>query len=214
MARTSKSQKTSNKPKGPTSESKAKKTKSMDELLGVAAMEVETMVRTEAEDLRELKQSQQTHRLFSEWLSFVHSIVEDGRNSGGKQISWADRSCGVVNPVPILQFSDDDEVKSQSHNSKHGNTVDMVVRNIVKIDMEDIQPEVDYWSSSVICYVVGANPPPMVMEGYVRRIWRNNGIDKVAMLKKGVFIVRFATMEQRDKILAGYWISLIVNQLL
>lgn len=43
----------------------------------------------------------------------------------------------------------------------------------------------------------------MVMEGYVRRIWRSNGIDKVALFKKGVYIVRFATMEQRDKILAG-----------
>lgn len=157
MARTSKSQKTSNKPKGPTSDSKAKKTKSMGELLGVAAMEVQTVIRTEEEDLRDLKQSQQTHRIFSEWLLSIHSIAEDGRNSGGKQISWADRSRGMINPVPILQFSDDDEVKSPTQNSENGNNGELITRNVVKIDMEDIQPKVDYWSSSVECYVVGAN---------------------------------------------------------
>lgn len=41
------------------------------------------------------------------------------------------------------------------------------------------------------------------MEGYIRRIWRSNEVDNVVVLKKGVFIVRFLTMEQRYKILEG-----------
>lgn len=55
MARSSKSQKSNCKPRGPSSDSKAKKTKSMDELLGISAMEVEPVMRTEEEDLREIK---------------------------------------------------------------------------------------------------------------------------------------------------------------
>ena len=61
---------------------------------------------------------------------------------------------------------------------------------VVKIDDEDIQSEVDFWSSSVIYYVIGVNPPAYVMEGFIRKIWKNLGVDKVGMLKTGVFIVR------------------------
>lgn len=43
----------------------------------------------------------------------------------------------------------------------------------IRIDLEDIEDEINYWSSSIICYVVGANPPSHVMEGFLRRIWRN-----------------------------------------
>lgn len=40
----------------------------------------------------------------------------------------------------------------------------------VHIEIEDIQEELDYWSSSIICYVVEANPPVQVIEGFLRRI--------------------------------------------
>lgn len=33
-------------------------------------------------------------------------------------------------------------------------------------------------------YVVGANPSPFVMRDFVRRIWRNQGVDNVIMVKK------------------------------
>ncbi|KAK4730250.1 hypothetical protein R3W88_023238 [Solanum pinnatisectum] len=46
--------------------------------------------------------------------------------------------------------------------------------------MEDIRDEVEYWSTTVICYVLGSNPPQAVMEGYFNRIWKGMGIDKVA----------------------------------
>lgn len=44
--------------------------------------------------------------------------------------------------------------------------------SVITIDGDDIQ-EVEYWSSAVICYVLGANPPLNVMDGYFRRIWEN-----------------------------------------
>lgn len=51
--------------------------------------------------------------------------------------------------------------------------------------------------------MVGANPPPYVLEAFLRKIWRNYEIDKVVLMKKGVSIVRLKSMEKRDAILAG-----------
>ena len=73
----------------------------------------------------------------------------------------------------------------------------------IRITEDDIQDEVDFWNSSIICYVLGANPPIYVMEGFIRRIWKKLGVDKVVSLKKGMFIVRFMSMESRDAVLHG-----------
>lgn len=59
----------------------------------------------------------------------------------------------------------------------------------MKIMKEDVFEEIKYWSTTVICYVVGLNPPQIVMEGYFNRIWKYKGIDKVAQVNKGVFLV-------------------------
>ncbi|XP_056690397.1 uncharacterized protein [Spinacia oleracea] len=39
------------------------------------------------------------------------------------------------------------------------------------------------------------------MEGYVRRIWGKFGVDKVSLVGKGIYLVRFATMENCEKVL-------------
>ena len=70
-------------------------------------------------------------------------------------------------------------------------------RNPVKIDFDDIIDEVYYWESAVVCFVLGANPPLPVMEGYVNRIWKELSIDKIVMVAKGVYLVRF--LQQHDK---------------
>ncbi|XP_030510959.1 uncharacterized protein LOC115725539 [Cannabis sativa] len=72
----------------------------------------------------------------------------------------------------------------------------------VKITMED---EIAYWKSSIVCYVLGANPPLSVLDGFVRRIWSGK-IDKVGLLSYGVFLIRFDTMEHRDEVLNGGYI--------
>ena len=71
----------------------------------------------------------------------------------------------------------------------------------MKIDDSDVQSEIEYWNST-ICYVIGANSPSYVIEGFIRRIWRNIGVNKFVVLKKGMFIVQFCTMDKRDEILA------------
>lgn len=41
------------------------------------------------------------------------------------------------------------------------------------------------------------------MEGFIRRIWGKLGIDKVATIRNGLFIVRMKMLEQLDAIIAG-----------
>lgn len=53
---------------------------------------------------------------------------------------------------------------------------------MVKIDFEGIIDEVHFWESAVICFVLGANPHLHVMEGYVKRIWKDLSIDKIVMV--------------------------------
>ena len=50
-----------------------------------------------------------------------------------------------------------------------------------------------------MCFVLGANLHRHVIEGFARRIWKKLGIDKIGMVRKGVFLVRFKTLEDLQK---------------
>lgn len=71
--------------------------------------------------------------------------------------------------------------------------------------MEDIKEEVDFWKFAVVCVVVGANPPTLVMEGFIRRIRGRMGEDLVAPIGKGGFVVRFIDMGGRDKAIQSHY---------
>lgn len=60
------------------------------------------------------------------------------------------------------------------------------------IEKADIQSEVEYWRNSIICFVLGSNPPFPVMEGFLRRIWGRKGLDKVVGKPDGVYLVLFS----------------------
>ncbi|XP_074266692.1 uncharacterized protein LOC141589971 [Silene latifolia] len=64
--------------------------------------------------------------------------------------------------------------------------------DLLQFTTEDIQDEVNYWKNSVYCFILGANPPWDIVEGFVRRIWANYPIDKVSFLLDGIFLVRFS----------------------
>ncbi|XP_074266664.1 uncharacterized protein LOC141589943 [Silene latifolia] len=68
-------------------------------------------------------------------------------------------------------------------------------------DEEWQENELDFWSTSIFCYVLGSNPPSNVLGGYVRRIWKNLTIDKVAFQPNGVCLVRFKNSEDKIKAL-------------
>lgn len=59
------------------------------------------------------------------------------------------------------------------------------------IEPVDVEEDLVYWRQAVVCYVMGANPLFPVANGFFRRIWKHHAIDKVLMLKKGIFLVRF-----------------------
>ena len=73
----------------------------------------------------------------------------------------------------------------------------------VKITMEDIQPEIEYWNSAIVCYILGCKPPFRIVNGFIRRIWGKYGIKKIAMLENGVFMVRFRMVEGKMKAIEG-----------
>lgn len=69
----------------------------------------------------------------------------------------------------------------------------------VKITMDDIQPEIEYRNSAIVCYILGCKSPFRIVNGFIRRIWGKYGIEKVAMLENRVFMVRFRLVEGKMK---------------
>ena len=71
------------------------------------------------------------------------------------------------------------------------------------IDFDDIVDEICYWESAMICYVLGANPPLKVMEGFSHRMWKHQDFDKLVGIGKGVYLARFHTKDNMLKVANG-----------
>ena len=67
-----------------------------------------------------------------------------------------------------------------------------------KIEPKYVQIEIAYQNSAVLCSVLGANPPLEVVEGFIKRIWKAFEIDKIYLVKKGVFLVRFKHLSDQS----------------
>ncbi|XP_074297574.1 uncharacterized protein LOC141628314 [Silene latifolia] len=80
------------------------------------------------------------------------------------------------------------------------------VQSVLRILKEDVADEIYFWSTSVYCYIVGANPPSNVISGFVKRVWPSNGVDKVSFLPNGIFLLRFKTKEQQAVLSNGHLI--------
>ena len=66
-----------------------------------------------------------------------------------------------------------------------------------QLEKSDVEEEIRYWQSAVLCSVMGANPPFEVMRGFFKRIWANFEIDRILYVRKGVFLVRFAQIQDK-----------------
>ncbi|XP_074314193.1 uncharacterized protein LOC141649400 [Silene latifolia] len=128
-----------------------------------------------------------------------------------------------VNPVPGLSFEDEENpdasiqwvTKRGKKNGKNSVVVQTVDSNdenndtemdeLLQFTNEDVSEEIAYWNQAVYCFVLGANPPWEVVQGYVHRIWGRHGIDKISFLPNGIFLVRFKEMKDKEEVLnAGY----------
>lgn len=65
----------------------------------------------------------------------------------------------------------------------------------IKIDMSDIEDEIKYWETAVVCFVVGSNPPLHIIDEFIRRIWKDLDIDTVGIVDSGVFLVLLKSIE-------------------
>ncbi|XP_074283597.1 uncharacterized protein LOC141608138 [Silene latifolia] len=72
---------------------------------------------------------------------------------------------------------------------------------VIRLTQEDVAGEISYWSTSVYCYILEANPPSNVISGFVKRVWQANRVDRVSFLPNGIFLVRFTTKEQQKNVL-------------
>lgn len=61
---------------------------------------------------------------------------------------------------------------------------------MLQIELEDVKKEIENWKNSV-CYILGANPLFSIVDGFVQRIWKDLSIDKVGLIGKGIYTVRF-----------------------
>ncbi|KAL9227817.1 hypothetical protein vseg_003465 [Gypsophila vaccaria] len=78
---------------------------------------------------------------------------------------------------------------------------------LLQLEKEDVHEELEYWKNAVVCFIMGANPPGHVIEGFVRRISTKFSIDKISILPNGVFLVRFNSIEMKQKVLnSGYYL--------
>ena len=63
---------------------------------------------------------------------------------------------------------------------------------------KDIDGEVQFWSTTLICHILVANPPTNVKIGFVNRVWGAYGVDRITILDNGLFLVRFKTQDQQQ----------------
>ncbi|XP_074288113.1 uncharacterized protein LOC141613276 [Silene latifolia] len=50
--------------------------------------------------------------------------------------------------------------------------------DLLRFTAEDVKDELEYWQNSVFCFILGANPPVEVVDGFIKRIWGHLPIDK------------------------------------
>ncbi|XP_074300223.1 uncharacterized protein LOC141631456 [Silene latifolia] len=63
-------------------------------------------------------------------------------------------------------------------------------QNLLQLTNEDVESEVQFWDTVVVCYVLGGNPPWESIEGFIRKIWGIYKFDKISFLPNGVFLER------------------------
>ncbi|XP_074299117.1 uncharacterized protein LOC141630147 [Silene latifolia] len=102
----------------------------------------------------------------------------------------------------ILEEESEDWV-DVSRSSKNGDSNSESLSRVSSLQLtnSDVDDELKYWSSAVYCYVLGANPPWKVIDGFVKRIWGYTDYEKLSFHSNGIFVVRFKTEEMKLRVL-------------
>ncbi|KAG5585408.1 hypothetical protein H5410_045842 [Solanum commersonii] len=167
-----------------------------------------TIVEAVVEEKKINKKQDDMAKTLSRWSGIVQATSGSGKNSSsssGKK-KWADKVEEELD-VPSSKRSvwDNDTTKISRARFK----LEYIVPEIhgeastTQIELEDITSEIGYWKTVVICYVLGAHPPFPVIQGFIQRLLKKHGINKIVMLKNGFILVRFETMEGKNEVLQG-----------
>ncbi|KAJ8425229.1 hypothetical protein Cgig2_019118 [Carnegiea gigantea] len=70
-------------------------------------------------------------------------------------------------------------------------------KKIAKINIEDVEADIEYWQNAVICSVLRANPPYKIIQGFVKHIRGAFEIDKILQVRKGFFLIRFGNLQDK-----------------
>ncbi|XP_074288423.1 uncharacterized protein LOC141613582 [Silene latifolia] len=134
-------------------------------------------------------------------------------NDGQKQ-----KSISEINGIPTLHMddgmvedvvedseSDQDAEEEKEWYQRHGKKGMQVIKDepedLLQLDDEDVHDEIEYSKQAVYGFIVGANPPWQILEGFLKRIWNKYVIDKLSFLPNEVFIARFQTDEMKQAVL-------------
>lgn len=123
-------------------------------------------------------------------------MIHNSTDKMNRTTSHPNMDIGTIS-IPILQQFDEVALDSTENEIDSDSIPEIAIP--VQINLDDIHGQVD------LCYIVGVNPQIHVLEGFIRRIWKNLKVDNVVMVKKVVYLVRFFYNGFEDKFLAAHY---------
>lgn len=67
--------------------------------------------------------------------------------------------------------------------------------------MEELKPQSEYWSTSLIGYIIGDNPNEKAMENFVLHVWNFVTKPQILMHRDGYCVFRFKSVEDMNQVL-------------
>ncbi|XP_048502961.1 uncharacterized protein LOC125498736 [Beta vulgaris subsp. vulgaris] len=177
----------------------------MDEVLGAKILEVrcsesdieEGEILSPKSSLNALRKQSAEKSEFNEWLNVLNSGVKQHHSVNDKsnldnRVSWAKEIEGNNRSIAT-------EIEKECNKEVTNNNG--IALKIPETDFEDVSDEIEYWRFVVVCYILGASPPQHVMEGFLKRIWGRQGIDRIVVMGNGIYMVRCDNQEVQGRIL-------------
>ncbi|CAI9095384.1 OLC1v1031323C1 [Oldenlandia corymbosa var. corymbosa] len=112
-----------------------------------------------------------------------------------RKLDWSDLTTKTNSTASIWENFDAKRFKSAAVPLDYYELEDKDGKKIAKVQEKDLMPEIDYWKSSVLSFVLGASLPFKVMDAFYRRLWKHIGVDKVLVLPNGLYVIHFKTFE-------------------
>ncbi|XP_021714866.1 uncharacterized protein LOC110682829 [Chenopodium quinoa] len=151
---------------------------------------------------------------FNNWLQVIHSSAS-AINDELRTDEYCDSVLNKDNPTPILMLKNSYcTMNAFSLISENPELCSPVFRSPNSVDFARLNwreslfggtrdEEVDLSGGVIVCHIIGTKLPLSVVSGFARRMWGRYGIDKVSLMTNGVFLVRFRTIEARDRVLGA-----------